>query len=104
MLPRSLKIGAHIYKLKQADGKELGEDTFSDVSSETNLIRISKAATRSRKIELILHETLHAMLAGHEFKAEETVIVVLGEALTQFLADNPRFIREALTILSDPKK
>ena len=104
MLPRSIKVGAHNYQIKSATAKELGRDGAADVNNVANLIRISSRATRSRKIELLLHECIHAMLAGHEFKDEETIVVILGEALTRFLADNPRFVIESLKVLLDPKK
>lgn len=104
MLPRSVKIGAHTYKVKMASRKELGPNISADVDAEKNVLRIIRSATRSRKIELVMHESLHAMLAGHSFEDEEAIIVILGEALTQFLADNPYFIREALKVLSGSGK
>jgi hypothetical protein len=104
MLPRSIKVGAHTYKIKTATRKELGPDLSAQVDTEKNTILITRYATRSRKIELVIHECLHAMIAGHDFKDEETILVILGEALTQFLADNPYFITEALKVLSDSKK
>lgn len=105
MFPRSLKIGAHAFKLKlTASAKELGPDVSADTDVDKNVIRIYRHITRSRRIELILHECLHAMFSRHDFKDEEVICVILGEALTQFLADNPHFITEALKILSAPKK
>jgi hypothetical protein len=104
MLPRSVKIGAHTYKVKSATQRELGSDVAADMDSGTTTIRVLRRTTRSRKIELVIHESLHAMVAGHDFKDEEAILVILGEALTQFLADNPRFIAEALKVLSGSKK
>lgn len=104
MFPRSLKIGAHVFTLKIATPKELGENLVGDMDPEKNRIRIIRGTTRSRCVEIILHECIHAMLSGYEFKDEETITMVLGEALTSFLADNPRFITEVLRVLSDPKK
>lgn len=104
MLPRSIKIGAHDYQIKTATQKELGKDKSADVDDEKNIIRVYRYAARSRKIELVLHECLHAMLAGTEFKEEEAMILILGEALTRFLADNPYFVVESLKVLLDSKK
>ncbi len=104
MLPRSVKIGAHTYKIKTGTRKDLGSDTSGDIDNERNVIRVIRHATRSRKIEILIHECLHAMLTGHDFSKEEEIVVILGEAVTQFLADNPRFIREAVKILSDKEK
>jgi hypothetical protein len=104
MIPRSLKIGAHDYKIRTALKKDMPPEESGNCDSEKNVITILRHAPRSRKIELILHESLHAMLAGHDFQDEEPIIVILGEALTQFLANNPHFITEAMSVLSDAKK
>lgn len=104
MLPKSIKIGAHIYKIKTATRKDLGPDTSGDIDNERNVIRIINHATRSRKIEILIHECLHAMLVGHEFPNDEDIVVILGEAITQFLADNPTFITEVVKELSDQEK
>jgi hypothetical protein len=39
------------------------------------------------------------MLASHEFEDEEEIVGLLGDALTQFIKDNPAFIRHALKVL-----
>lgn len=104
MLPRSVRIGAHTYKIKTSTRKDLGPDASGDVDNERNILRVIRHATRSRKIEILIHECLHAMLTGHDFPNEEEIIVILGEAVTQFLADNPYFITEAVKVLSNQKK
>ncbi len=104
MLPRSVKIGAHTYKIKMSTRKELGPETSGDIDNERNIIRVIRYATRSRKVEIVIHECLHAMITGHNSLGEEDIVVILGEALTQFLADNPYFIAEAVKVLSDREK
>lgn len=104
MLPRSVKIGAHTYKIKTGTRKDLGPETSGDVDNERNIIRVIRHATRSRKIELLIHECLHAMLVGHDFPNEEEILVILGETITQFLADNPYFIAEAMRVLSEEER
>ena len=103
MLPRSVKIGAHEYRIETASRKELGPNS-ADVDVDQNTIRIVRGVPRSRKVELVLHEAIHAMLPGEEFKEEEAIVLILGEAMTRFLADNPFFVVEALKILADRKK
>ncbi len=104
MLPRSVRIGAHVYKIKTGTRKDLGPDTCGDIDNERNIIRVIRHATRSRKIEILIHECLHAMLVGHDFPNEEEILVILGESVTQLLADNPHFITEAIEVLSERKK
>jgi len=71
-----------------------------ELDDERDVIRISKYASRSRKVEILLHECLHAMVAGRAFPDEEPIVVALGEALTQFFADNPILITKMLEELS----
>ncbi len=104
MLPKTLRIGAHTYEIKSASRKELGEETSGDCDNELNIIRVTKNTTRSREIEILFHECLHAMLAGHDFKDEEAIVVILGEALTSFISDNSRFFTKTIRVLSDSKK
>lgn len=104
MLPKTIKIGAHHYRIKTATRKEMGKENSADVGFETNTIRVITPAARSRLIELIIHESLHAMVAGHDFADEEAMILILGNGITSLIADNPEFIREAIKTLSDPKK
>ncbi len=100
MLPRRVKIGAHVYKIKMSGKKELGEDNIGLVDSEMDTIWVSRKLSRSRKVEILLHECLHAMLSGREFSDEEPIISALGESLAQLFADNPGFIRKLLEELS----
>lgn len=103
MLPSSIQIGAHRYDIKAVSKAELEKDTMAYVDNKRNVIRIDEEATRSRQIGSLLHECLHAMLTGFDFRDEERIVVVLEEALTRFLLDNPNFVQQASWILSDEK-
>jgi len=104
MLPKTVKIGAHTYEVKEVTQEDLGPDVIGDQDGVKNVLRVLQDATPSRKIEVLIHECLHAMLLGHGFRDEERIVVMLGEAFTAFLADNKGFIMETLRILSEPKK
>lgn len=104
MLPRSVKIGAHVFQIKMALRRDLGEGIAGQVDNEKNIILVSKYASRSRKVEILLHECLHAMVDGRDFPNEEPIIVALGESLTQFFADNPVLIGKMLKELSATPK
>ena len=103
MLPDSIQIGACRYDIKAVPKSELDEGTVAYVDNIRNVIRISEEAARSRQIGSLLHECLHAMLDGFEFREEEKVVVVLEGALTRFLSDNPIFVRQASGELADEK-
>jgi hypothetical protein len=97
MLPRKVQIKGHTYPVRHVGARKLGPDTFARLTHDH--IDIWKKATPVRKIECLIHEALHAMLTGHNFKDEETILTLLSEDLTQFIRDNPAFIRHALKTL-----
>lgn len=101
MIPQTLRIRGHVYLIEQVDRRVLGDDRTAEVDNETNTISIVEGVAPSREIECLLHESLHAMLCGYcyDSKVEEDIIVTLGEALTEFIKDNPSFIRHALEVL-----
>ena len=101
MLPKRLRIKGHVYTLEEVPDRHL-PDRMADCDNEANHIRISKGAAESRQVELVLHESIHAMLAGYDVSGEEIVAVTLGECLTAFIKDNPSFIRHALKVLGQP--
>lgn len=102
MLPRTLKIHGQTYKVRQVSQKVLGGDCMADVNNESNVIRIAKAAAPARKIELVWHEVVHALICGFPLGRddEEGLVVMLGDALTTFIQANPVFIRHALKVLA----
>jgi hypothetical protein len=100
MIPRSLDIKGQTYRIKHVNRKDLGKGNIAEVDHNFNIIRVYKRTAASRKIELLLHEALHAMLVGAEFKDEEAVVLILGQALTEFIKSNPVFIQYALQTLS----
>ncbi len=102
MIPRSVKIGGHIFKISAVS--KLPGDTVGECDDTANTIKVLRTAARSRKAEIILHECLHALLAGTDFYEEEEILVILSEGLAQMLKDNPHFFATIMTELSSPKK
>lgn len=99
MIPRTLTIKGHKFQVNQV--KKVGSgDALASVDPDKNLILLFEGAPASRKIEYLIHEAIHAMLASHGITQEEKVCSLLGEYLTQFIRDNPGFIRHALKTLS----
>lgn len=95
-LPTSVRLGTQDFSVQfvgKVDPKD--EDICGQVDVPTNSIRIRKGLPETRVAELILHEVVHAYLSGFEAEAltEETVAVVLGVRIAEFIVDNPKFIR-----------
>ncbi len=99
-IPSKLVIQGQTYIVSTATEHELGVTTWADVEHCTNQIRIIDKAAPSRHIELLLHESLHAMLTFLRLDNEEAIVEDLGRNLTAFLRDNPKFIKDALAVLS----
>ncbi len=103
MIPRSVKIGGHIFKISTVS-KKFSDGSVGECDDSANTIKVLRTAARSRKAEIILHECLHALLAGTDFDQEEEIVNILGEGLAQMLKDNPRFFVTIMAELSTPKK
>lgn len=99
MIPRKVRIRGHIFTMKQVPKSGLPANCQGYVEPDKNSIRIYQRLPASRKVEVILHECIHAMLSGHSIVQEEQVCEVLGEHLTEFIRDNPDFIRHCLKTL-----
>ena len=103
-IPDKLRIGAHDFKVVQVPESDLrDEETDACVCHDQLLISIREDVPDSYKIELLLHEMIHALLSGSKIDGdeEEKVATQLGEGLTQFLSDNPDFVRSITQELWD---
>ncbi|KKK55017.1 hypothetical protein LCGC14_3078830 [marine sediment metagenome] len=100
MVPRTLDIKGHKFAIRQSKKKDLLSDCVGDCDPDKNLIQVYNRLPPSRKLEVLLHEVLHAMLGSHNITQEEEVCTLLGEYLVQFIRYNPDFIRHALKTLS----
>lgn len=100
MIPRTVKVRGHIYNVKQVTEKALGGDLLADVDHDSQVIRLLRRASEAQKVELLLHEVLHAMLTGYSTEDEEQLASRLGEEFTAFLWNNSAFIHHALQILN----
>lgn len=99
-LPQSLKILSCPYSINYVEEDTLGKGISGDLDGDN--IRVYKGFSPQRTVEVILHETIHAMLQsqGIPTKLEERITSVLSESFTQFLIDNPTFILYAMGVLA----
>lgn len=83
-IPKTLKIGAHKYKIIVKDMPECGS-----CSRDDSTIEIRKNLAQSHKEATLLHEILHAM--NTEFGGDRATHIALdsfAEQLYQVLQDN----------------
>jgi len=90
-----LKIGPHTYRVVRVPDEQLGEDAAL-VHIDSQLIQLQASASGTWELELLLHESLHAMLEVLNLKSEEQVVVHLGRELLRFFQDNHPLLRELL--------
>ena len=91
-IPATVKIGAHIFKVKTHSG--LGSDEHCGKSDMAKLeIFIRSDLPNSMQGETLIHEALHQIrqLNGIEWeddKEDEKRVQIMGHGLFQFLVDN----------------
>lgn len=85
-IPKTLKIGAHTYKISIV---EFADGTNGDHSSQTNEIRLNKDDTHTQQVASLIHEILHginATLSGTE--VGHALLEAIAQQFAQVLLDN----------------
>ena len=111
-LPKSIKIGPHLYTVRLVDGipgGDEGEITFAQIDTSALLIEVIRNCPSASIVAgHIIHECLHGI--WHERNLgkrpdEEKVVIQFESGLIQLAQDNPRFFRWFLKcVLSREKK
>ena len=88
-VPRKIKIGGHeikvIYKNKIFEQKE---ECFGVADKENNVIYLAKGMEKTRKMEIILHESIHIMEGLYDFSLTEKEVTLLAVGLLALLREN----------------
>ena len=95
---KSLKIGAHKYKIEL---KRTGS-LWGHTDHEKHVIAIDNQATTPREKQITaFHEVIHALIGEYgvdyyfrSLDCEEAVVRILETAIVQFLLENKAFSRE----------
>lgn len=97
MLPKEVKVGIHVFRLKSAEAESrLGPGNWGLIDFKEGTISIVAGIPATRQAEVILHEVLHALLFGQSVKHEEALVTTLSEGLLSFLRDNPELLKHIL--------
>jgi hypothetical protein len=64
--------------------------------SDTNTIHLKKGMNKSKKHEVILHESIHAMSDIMNLKLSENTVNTLGVVITDFIKKNKVFINKVM--------
>jgi len=102
LLPKTVKVGTHSYSIKERPTSKMpGRDCLGHCDIGALTITIDESLPTSRKVEVLIHECLHAILQGTNLDNEELVVGLLGEALSLFIKQNPTLLRRISTSLRD---
>lgn len=94
---RTIWVGPHRVEVEEWPSNDM--KTVEDMGSwnpQTNRIHLMQELPVDRKIEVFLHEVVHAILHGHELREGESLVCALGTGLALFIRQNPDVIREIL--------
>jgi hypothetical protein len=84
IIPKSLKIGGHIYKIIQDD---TGEDLGFTYTGKLE-IHLDKEMKKSQKEAILLHEIFHCLNTTFDKGDRHAILDSIAEQLYQVLKDN----------------
>lgn len=95
---KKIKVGGIDYELIAKENLEdKNESVWGFVEYESSKIYVRSNIARQKKLQTVIHESLHAML--HEsgldnYANDEKIVTPLSNMLHQFLKDNPSLLNE----------
>lgn len=97
-IPKKIKVGSLDYSVSSADelrSTKNNELLWGHCDFKTQEIKYIENLKPARLIEILMHETTHAMLEDISLtlKDEERVCIALGKALPKLIKDNPQLIK-----------
>ena len=94
-IPKTVKIGGHIYSIELTERMDLGRDNVSaEILYNELIIRINPNQAQQKQESDLLHEIIHGIWhhLGYilrEDAKEEKEVEELAQALYQLIQDNP---------------
>lgn len=94
-IPKKLKVGGQIYKVKRV--KEVNQDVsvLGTCNQEYGNILVCDAYSNSSTEMTFLHELLHAIFTHCNLPQDEDLIERLAQALYMVIVDNPEMFIES---------
>jgi len=96
-IPKEIKVGAHVYKIRLVAGlEEEGVKANGMLDSDACEILLLRSLTHTKMQEILLHETLHAIFYAIPNKSnileEEEFVTHASPHLLQVLQENPKLV------------
>jgi hypothetical protein len=90
-IPKTLKIGGHIYTVEVVDRLVSGINYVGEIDYNNNKISISKNQDVNRQHQTFLHEVIHGIYNNLGYTDhDEKQVDELAHALYQLIVDNPK--------------
>lgn len=88
-IPKKVKIGAYNYTVVYKDDlREDGHSVWGLCDANNNKIYLKKGMTGRRKLEVFIHEALHAIEDSYGVSLGEKKVNVLGLAIMALFTEN----------------
>ena len=87
--PNTLQICGHTIKIEYRDGLVVGGDECWGVyDDDKHTIYLKIGMSETRKMEILLHECIHAIAEIHNLNLSEKAVKILAIALLALIRDN----------------
>lgn len=87
--PKKIKICGHVFDIKYKKGLLLnGKECWGIYDEGTNTIWLVKGMTPTRKMEILLHESIHAIESIQGLNLPESTVKQLGLGILSLIRDN----------------
>jgi len=90
-MPRSIKIGAMVYTVKDITTRD--ENFIGRCYPNQGRIEIDKQIQGNRRIQTLFHEIIHALAGEFSIKLNERQTDTVSTGLITVLRDNPKLIK-----------
>lgn len=92
-IPKKIKIGGMIYKIKQVDKLCEDELTHGYQYQAEQIIQLKKSLSKGYKEKVLIHEIVHALFDFLMWEQDEKRVETLAQALYMVIKDNPEVFR-----------
>jgi len=97
-LPKTVKIGAHHYKvISTVDLKNVNDEPLYGSHNISNLtIHIDEQYPRTVVVEVLLHEMMHGLFDHFGFKQNEKIVDCVSRGVLMLMKDNPGMFQDMI--------
>jgi len=84
-VPKKLKCGSQVYKMKQVDDLIIEQGNVGEQRPHTGYIVIDKRLQKQRKTDVLIHEYLHAVDQNYLLNFDDNTIDRVAHGMAELL-------------------